>query len=1074
MIHSARRILHPMRRTRPKTDEDPGWEKISWDEALAEITDKLVKIARESGPEAVAFSLSSPSATSLSDSIEWIDRFVRTFGSPNTITGTEVCNWHKDHAHAFTYGVGIPAADYDNADLIMLWGHDPATTWLAQATRIAQARARGAQVVAVDPRGSGSVLGSDQWIRIRPGTDGALALGLANLLIQDQAFDHEFVLNWTNAPYLVREDTGEFLRAGDIVDGDDVRYVIWSDDTTRAFDPETETPPATTPLRKSGSIELRDGTRVECRTAFDRLAELCGQWTIDRVARTTWVEESAIREFANRIAGARRIAYHAWSGVGQHTNATQTERAIAVLYALTGAFDRRGGNVILEQLPTNAITSVDILPDVQKEKTLGLDERPLGPGNRGWVRALDVYDAIIEGRPYPIRALFTFGANILLSQPRPERGRKALSKLDFAVHCDYFMNPTAEMADIILPVNTAWEREGLRTGFEISQRAQGHVQLRQQMVKTRGESRSDLEIIFELAQRLGFGGSFFDGSIESAWNYVLDPLGVTVDELRDQPQGINVPLETEFEKHRGRMPDGRLRGFDTPTRRVEIYSERFHTHGYDPLPEYVEPADAPDNEFPYVLTSGKLSKFRHTQDRGISSLRRKIPEPVALMHSSLAAEQDVRDGDWIEVHTPEGSIRLRAKFDDALHPRVISSSFGWWQGAADLGLPAYDPFSREGSNFNRVAASATPDPISGSVPLKSLKCTIAPLEIEENLRWNDWLEFRIIEVQKEAVDTTSLLLEPVDGKGLPPFIPGQFISIRTDIDGDDASVVQRSYSLSGPVTGHRNRYRITVKADGPFSHNLAASVSAGDRIAVKSPEGKFRIPVDADLPLGLVAAGSGITPFIGYLETMVQRKSTAEVHLFYSSRNSDHHVFKARLRELAQQLPGLTLHTFYTRPGPDDVVGDDYDHLGRMSSEYVPDQLILGNARFYMCGPEQMMSEMRRGLEDRGVLPFEIFEERFVSDSGAVVVDPNARFQVTFRKSDRELEWTANDGTLLDFAEAHDIPVQGGCRVGQCESCFVRVLKGSVRHSSPDVEPEEDDGCLTCQSVPLENIELDA
>ena len=1074
MIHSPRRILHPLRRTNPKTDADPGWVEISWDEALSEIADRLGAIARESGPEAVAFSLSSPSATSLSDSIEWIDRFVRTFGSPNTVTGTEVCNWHKDHAHAFTYGVGIPAADYDHADLIMLWGHDPATTWLAQATRIADARNRGAEVVAIDPRGSGSVLGSDQWVRIRPGTDGALALGLANLLIAGDDIDHDFLTNWSNAPYLVRQDSGEFLRSRDVGLDDSNDFVVLVDGVPTSFDPERQTPPLGTRLRAECTLRGRDGEEIICETAFELLAKLCATWPVDRVAKTTWVKSEDIREFAERIARAERISYHSWSGVGQHTNATQTERSIAVLYALTGSFDRRGGNVIYEQLPTNPVTSLDILPEVQREKAIGLAERPLGPGNRGWVRAVDVYDAILDGKPYPVRALFTFGANILLSQPRPERGRRALAALDFAVHCDYFMNPTAELADIVLPVNTAWEREGLRTGFEITQQAQGHVQLRQQMILPRGESRSDLEIIFELAQRLGFGDSFFHGSIDAAWNHVIEPLGITVDELRSEPKGRTFPLETQYEKYRHRHPDGRIAGFATPSRRVEIYSEQFHAHGYSALPEFVEPMHSPTDNYPYVLTSGKLSKFRHTQDRGISSLRRKIPEPVALMHPELGTEHGVSDGDWVAVSTPEGSIRLKAKYDDALHPRVISSSFGWWQSAADLGLSAYDPFSDLGSNYNRIADGGQSDPVSGSLPLKSLKCDVRKLDKQENLHWKDWMPVRVVDVAPETSDTTSLTIEPLTGRAFPRFLPGQYVSIRLDADSAESAAVSRSYSLSGPAVHHNNRYRLTVKSDGPFSHRLATTVRTGDRVEIRAPEGKFRIPLEADLPICLIAAGSGITPFMGYLETLAQSESQSEVHLFTSSRSGEHQVFRKRLEELQRIIPGLTIHSFFTRPGVQDVLGEDFDYEGRLTSDAIPQRLLDQRARFYMCGPEGLLKSMRSGLEERGVFPFEIFEERFSSQGGLATLDPTAQHTVRFRRTGKTLEWTPKDGSLLDFAESHGVPVRGGCRVGQCESCFVKVLSGSVQHSSPDVEPEDDSGCLTCQSVPLEPLELDA
>ena len=168
-MHSPRRLTRPLRRTAPKTADDPRWVEISWDEALAEIAGRFDVIRRESGPESVAFSVTSPSGTPISDGIDWVERFIRLFGSPNISYATEICNWHKDHAHAFTFGCGIPTADYANADLALLWGHNPARVWLAQSAAIAQARARGAQVAVVDPRSAGSGAQADLWLRVRPG-----------------------------------------------------------------------------------------------------------------------------------------------------------------------------------------------------------------------------------------------------------------------------------------------------------------------------------------------------------------------------------------------------------------------------------------------------------------------------------------------------------------------------------------------------------------------------------------------------------------------------------------------------------------------------------------------------------------------------------------------------------------------------------------------------------------------------------------------------------------------------------------------------------------------------------------
>ncbi|MGT2431551.1 molybdopterin-dependent oxidoreductase [Cupriavidus basilensis] len=227
LVHSADRLLYPMRRTNPKTDADPGWQRISWDEALSEVARRMLQARHDGGAESVAFAVTTPSGTPLSDSIDWIERFIRLFGSPNTCYATEICNWHKDYAHAFTFGCGMPTADYRNANLIVLWGHNPTNTWLAQAEAIGAGRAAGAKLLVVDPRETALAGQADQWLRVRPGTDAVLAMAIANLLIEANAFDLAFVRQWTNGPLLVRNDNGRLLRGRDVGLADGEACLVW-------------------------------------------------------------------------------------------------------------------------------------------------------------------------------------------------------------------------------------------------------------------------------------------------------------------------------------------------------------------------------------------------------------------------------------------------------------------------------------------------------------------------------------------------------------------------------------------------------------------------------------------------------------------------------------------------------------------------------------------------------------------------------------------------------------------------------------------------------------------------------
>ncbi|GFG49678.1 molybdopterin dinucleotide-binding protein [Mycolicibacterium agri] len=1071
IVHSPRRLTRPLRRTNPKTAEDPGWVEIGWDEALDEIAARFDMIRRESGPEAVAFSVTSPSGTPISDGIDWVERFIRLFGSPNIAYATEICNWHKDHAHAFTFGRGIPTADYANTDLALLWGHNPARVWLAQSTAIAKARARGAKVAVVDPRSAGSGAQADLWVRVRPGSDAALALGVANRLIETGRYDQQFVRRWTNGPLLVREDTGRLLRGDDLADGGPPDSFVGFDGTDVVpYDTRLPAPDGLV-LDTDVVVSTRTGN-VRCTTAFQRYRRRCAEWPLERAAAVTWAPEADIAALADAIADARRVAYHSWSGVGQHTNATQTERAIACLYALTGSFDAPGGNVIHPAPPVNAVTSFDQLDSAQRAKALGIDERPLGPPSQGWVTARDLYTAILDEKPYPVRAMMGFGSNLLVSQADPLRGREALQHLEFHVHANLFMNPTAGLADIVLPVNSPWEREALKTGFEISHEAQERIALRPRMVPPVGESRSDTEIVFALATRLGLDEQFFGGDIEAGWQHILDPLGLTVAELRKRPQGIDVPLPRQHRKHTDAQPDGTVRGFATETRRAELYSERLARHGYDPLPGHVEPADSPlgdDADFPLVLTSTKASRFCHTQHRGIASLRARAAEPTVYLGPELAMQRGIAADDWVELSTRHGRIRMRAELDPALHERVVAAEYGWWESAPDIGLPGYDPFTATGSNFNLLVSADHGDPVSGSVPHRSLVCDVHKVA-QSRPRWPGERPFTVTNVVAEAADTVSIHLQPSHGAAPPDFRPGQHTTVHLDHG------VARSYSLSGPATAaDRHGYRITVKCgDGPVSNYLTKSLRVGDIVRLTAPAGRFALPTEPDLPVVMIAGGIGITPFIGYLETMAARRSLDPITLYYVCRDGGHHAFKERLTELAAGLPGLQVHTHYTRPRAGDRPGLDYSATGRITADDVDGALISARARFYLCGPDAMIRQLRAGLAARGVPDFGIFEERFSSPVPTWTPPPDAAHTVRFLRSGRDVTWTPADGSLLALAESQGVAILSGCRTGQCESCEVPVLSGGVRYLVPEADPTDDNRCLTCQAVPISDLALDA
>lgn len=700
LLRHPDRLLYPLRRTNPKGSTDPGWQRISWDEALAISASHLKRIAEESGPEAVSFCVTTPSGTAIADGMPWISRLANAFGSPNMVWTTHVCNWHRDFAPMTTFGSGIGMPDFARTGCLLLWGVNPPATWLSMAEEIRTARQRGMKLIVIDPRDAGFAKRADVWLRVRPGTDGVLALALANLLLQSGRFDREFLLRHTTAPFLVREDSGEFLLSAE------GRKMVWNETLGRAV--PAPPPGRAMPLALTGQFEASapDGLTA-CRPAFDLFARRCAEYPLRRASEITGIPGVAITQAAELMTGCGPVAFYGWAGLNQHHEATQTGRALHLLYAMTGCYDAPGGNVFFTKPPLRNAMGRELLPPGQASKALGLGGRPLGPAGKGWISEADLYRAIVDGKPYPVRGLLSFGSNLPATRAEPERGQEALRKLEFYAHADFFPSAMSRDADILLPVAMPWERQGLQAGFLVHQAAESLIQLRTPVVAPQGETRSDAAIAFDLAARLRLNEHFFDGDHEAALRYVLDPAGLTPETLRDAPEGLNLPLDMHYFKYREQ-------GFATPSGRIEFYSEALQRIGQPPLPEFRQPE--PGAEFPLLMTCAKLPDRCHSQHQQAERPGRKPRLPAVYLHPVTAGEQGIAEGDAVTVRSPHGAMRGRARLDATLDPQTLWAHYGWWQAvpgeAAEMA-----------ANYTALAGPES-DPVSGSALLRGICCRV--------------------------------------------------------------------------------------------------------------------------------------------------------------------------------------------------------------------------------------------------------------------------------------------------------------------------------------------------------------
>jgi ferredoxin-NADP reductase len=264
----------------------------------------------------------------------------------------------------------------------------------------------------------------------------------------------------------------------------------------------------------------------------------------------------------------------------------------------------------------------------------------------------------------------------------------------------------------------------------------------------------------------------------------------------------------------------------------------------------------------------------------------------------------------------------------------------------------------------------------------------------------------------------------------------------------------------------------TVLCGGYAASRLMRPVQ-GDLVEVAAPAGSFTIPVHTQEPVVLLATGIGITPFISYIRSLANTASAHETILIYGNKNSSMHAFKGELNEHQRRIPTLRVVNCYTAPLDSDQEGRDYQYNGRISGELISKELISRGARFYMCGSAPMVKDVTAILRERGVMPFRIFSEQFVSETSASDEIPSdLAFEVKFHRSGKVAIWKSADGSLLSFAESLGIGAPSGCRVGQCESCAVRVLEGQFQHISGQ-QLDEPDVALACQAIPSSAIVLD-
>lgn len=636
-VYNKERILTPLRRTGEKGKGE--FEPISWEEAYAVIGEKLNGYKKEFGPESVAF---------FAGFSKWfrpvLERLAGSFGSPNYMTEGSCCQEAHKLAWWLVFGE-IAFPDVAGAETVLVWSRNPFFSTMDNNRYLYDEMEKGKTFIVVDPRKTSFSQKAALHLQPKPGTDGALALGMANVIIQEELYDHDFVRDYVKG--------------------------------------------------------------------FEEFAALAAQYTPERTEALTTVPKELMIRAARMYANAKPAAlFTSASPVVHHVNGVQNQRAVISLAALTGNYDITGGNRVV---PSGYLMVTGFTPS-NSEQYIGkfhFDKPAIGhPEFPVWAdfvpeqaQAMMLPKAIHEGTPYPVKAVLGVGMNHMM-WPDSSYMLSALKKLDFFVAVELFMTETTRYADIVLPACTSLERSDVKIFSD------GYVQCFPPAIAPLGESRHDIQILFEIAAALGLEDPHLRMSYEEYMDYIIQPTGLTVQEI--QSHGGIVKTRNTLPPYQEKKY--REKGFPTPSGKAELVSsviERYEaSHHLNPLPDYQSYQELfPQycgEQWPLLMDTGsRRPQYVHSRTYRMRWIAELEDNDILDMHPQDAAQYGIADYDRVKITTPTGSIEATAHLTATVHPGVVHMYHG-----------------NEKANVSWLMAHDYLDPISGYPGYKSFPCRV--------------------------------------------------------------------------------------------------------------------------------------------------------------------------------------------------------------------------------------------------------------------------------------------------------------------------------------------------------------
>lgn len=636
IVYHPDRLKYPLLRDGRRGEG--RFKKISWDEALEIIAGRLQKIIDQYGGKAIAF---TPGQLWTSALMAIYQRLASALGS-TWVNLSGFGDAAGPCGDILSYGFPIGSAyttDLKNPRLCIVWGGNYIVTHSLTWRKIRDLKESGTRLVVIDPRFTATASKADDYISIHPGTDTALAIGMMRVVRDEGLVDHDFMRTYTVAPFLVRQDNGQFLRERDLIDdgGDD--HMVWDKMQDRAVTAGNASQPI---MRISGSPN-----GIPCRTAYDLLNELLDQHSVSRAANLTGVPADTIRKLAISYATERpAICFRGW-GLQRTFHGDLAWRAVTTLAAMTGNIHLKGPRSF--DLNRDAFTKVD-------------------GRSYHYLPLLTLYDAISEGKPYPVKGLWIAAHNFVNQNPNYNKVLSDLfPKLDFIITVDLFMNSSARHSDIVLPACSFYEYMDLLPPFDT---VNPYLQLQQKVIDPVHECRSHVDIVNAVGRRMGFKKEF-RYSEEEYVDMLLDS---------DHPSMHNVTREKLMEEP-VRVPEFDVPTFMTASGRIEFYAEKMVTYD-QALPVYKEPVEhfrgTLGKKYPLSMVNGHSKYLKCSMFTNSPLMRRLSPEPIVEMNPLDAAKRKIEDHEIVKVYNDRGFARMRVLIHEGIHPGVVNVTQGWW------------------------------------------------------------------------------------------------------------------------------------------------------------------------------------------------------------------------------------------------------------------------------------------------------------------------------------------------------------------------------------------------------------